>query len=100
MTTITTDPLSAGPGIPARRGRLAALVRGRPADPRWARPALLAVLALTAALYTIGLSRNGWANDFYAAAVQAGTESWRRSSSGRSTPPASSQWTRRPRRCG
>jgi len=34
------------------------------------------VLALTAALYTVGLSRSGWANDFYAAAVQAGTKSW------------------------
>jgi 4-amino-4-deoxy-L-arabinose transferase-like glycosyltransferase len=76
-TTITTDPLSTGPAIPARGGRLARLVRGRPADPRWVRPALLAVLALTAALYTVGLSRNGWANDFYAAAVQAGTKSWK-----------------------
>ncbi len=35
------------------------------------------MLVLTAALYTIGLSRNGWANDFYAAAVQAGTKSWK-----------------------
>jgi len=77
MTTITTDPPSAGPGIPARRGYLGALVRGRPGDPRWARPALLALLVLTAALYTAGLSRNGWANDFYAAAVQAGTKSWK-----------------------
>src|SRR5262249_43550325 len=41
------------------------------------RPALLAVLALTAVLYTAGLSRSGWANDFYAAAVQAGTKSWK-----------------------
>jgi len=35
------------------------------------------LLAATAALYLIGLSRNGWANDFYAAAVQAGTKSWK-----------------------
>jgi len=77
MTTITTDPRGTGPGIPARRPRLAALVQGRPGEPRWARPALLALLVLTAALYTIGLSRNGWANDFYAAAVQAGTRSWK-----------------------
>jgi len=65
---------TAGPGA---SGRLARLVRGRDADPRWARPALLALLVLTAALYTAGLSRNGWANDFYAAAVQAGTRSWK-----------------------
>ena len=77
MTTTTTGPRRTGPGRAARRGRLAALVRGRPDDPRWARPALLAVLTITAALYTIGLSRNGWANDFYAAAVQAGTKSWK-----------------------
>jgi Dolichyl-phosphate-mannose-protein mannosyltransferase len=77
MTTITTGPLGARPGIPERGGRLATLVRGRPADPRWVRPALLAVLTLTAALYTIALSRSGWANDFYAAAVQAGTKSWK-----------------------
>jgi 4-amino-4-deoxy-L-arabinose transferase-like glycosyltransferase len=35
------------------------------------------VLALTALLYAAGLSRNGWANDFYSAAVQAGTTSWK-----------------------
>ncbi len=52
-------------------------MRGRPGDPRWARPALLALLVLTAVLYTAGLSRNGWANDFYAAAVQAGSKSWK-----------------------
>ena len=77
MTTITTDPRGTGPGIPARRPRLAVLVQGRPGEPRWVRPALLALLAATAALYTIGLSRSGWANDFYAAAVQAGTRSWK-----------------------
>jgi 4-amino-4-deoxy-L-arabinose transferase-like glycosyltransferase len=77
MTTITTGPLSAGPATPARGNRLTGLLRGRPEDPRWARPALLTVLALTAALYAIGLSRNGWANDFYAAAVQAGSTSWK-----------------------
>ena len=43
----------------------------------WARPALLTLLAVTAVLYLAGLSRNGWANGFYAAAVQAGTRSWK-----------------------
>ena len=59
MTTITTGPPNAGPAIPARGAGLTGLLRGRPGDPRWVRPALLTVLALTAALYTIGLSRNG-----------------------------------------
>jgi 4-amino-4-deoxy-L-arabinose transferase-like glycosyltransferase len=37
---------------------------------------LLGLLTLTAILYLWDLTRNGWANDFYAAAVQAGTKSW------------------------
>ncbi len=62
---------------PARRGRAARLLRGRPGDPAWARPALLGLLLTTAVLYLAGLSRSGYANEFYAAAVQAGTKSWK-----------------------
>jgi 4-amino-4-deoxy-L-arabinose transferase-like glycosyltransferase len=64
----------AGRSRPGRAGRL---LRGPQTDPRWARPALLGLLALTALLYLWDLGRNGWANDFYAAAVQAGTKSWK-----------------------
>ncbi|MFT4124417.1 MAG: glycosyltransferase family 39 protein, partial [Microbacteriaceae bacterium] len=53
-----------------------ALVRGRASDAAWVRPALLALLVGTGALYTINLTANGWANSFYAAAVQAGTQNW------------------------
>jgi 4-amino-4-deoxy-L-arabinose transferase-like glycosyltransferase len=75
MTAVTIHPGQApAPEGPTGHGLL---LRGPDGDPRWARPALLAMLALTAALYTVGLSRNGWANDFYAAAVQAGTKSWK-----------------------
>ncbi|MFI0785328.1 glycosyltransferase family 39 protein [Streptomyces lydicus] len=49
----------------------------RPADPRWARPALLALLLVTAVLYLWSLSASGYANQFYSAAVQAGSESWK-----------------------
>ncbi|HMG61908.1 MAG TPA: glycosyltransferase family 39 protein, partial [Streptosporangiaceae bacterium] len=45
--------------------------------PRRAGIGLGVLLAATALLYLAGLSRNGWANDFYAAAVQAGTKSWK-----------------------
>ena len=45
-------------------------------DPRWARPALVALLVVTGALYVWDLSASGWANAFYSAAVQAGSESW------------------------
>jgi 4-amino-4-deoxy-L-arabinose transferase-like glycosyltransferase len=57
--------------------RLRPLVAGHPDDPRWARPALLALLVATAAFYLWGLSINGWANSFYSAAAQAGSESWK-----------------------
>jgi 4-amino-4-deoxy-L-arabinose transferase-like glycosyltransferase len=59
------------------RNRARRLLRGPDTDPRWARPALLGLLAFTALLYLWDLTRNGWANDFYAAAVQAGTKSWK-----------------------
>ncbi|MFI7586036.1 ArnT family glycosyltransferase [Spongisporangium articulatum] len=49
----------------------------RPPSPRWARPALLALLAATAVLYTWSLSESGYANSFYSAAAQAGSQSWK-----------------------
>ncbi len=48
-----------------------------PAAPRWARPALLVLLVGTAVLYLWCLGSSGWANSFYAAAVQAGTQDWK-----------------------
>ncbi|GGX11441.1 glycosyl transferase [Streptomyces malachitofuscus] len=48
-----------------------------PADPRWARPALLALLLATGLLYLYDLSASGYANSFYSAAVQAGSQSWK-----------------------
>ncbi|MEV0197281.1 glycosyltransferase family 39 protein [Nonomuraea sp. NPDC050691] len=41
---------------------------------RWA---LGGLLAATAVLYLWGLGSSGWANAFYSAAVQAGTQSWK-----------------------
>ncbi|MFY0407597.1 ArnT family glycosyltransferase [Solicola sp. PLA-1-18] len=46
-------------------------------QPRWARPLFWTLIAATTALYVIGLSQSGTANDFYAAAVKSGTESWK-----------------------
>jgi 4-amino-4-deoxy-L-arabinose transferase-like glycosyltransferase len=48
-----------------------------PLRPRWVRPALGLLLAVTALLYLWGLGAAGWANEYYAAAVQAGTQSWK-----------------------
>ncbi|WP_405645854.1 ArnT family glycosyltransferase [Streptomyces sp. NBC_00019] len=53
------------------------LWRGRPEDPRWARPAFWGLLMVTAALYFYNLSSSGYANSFYSAAVQAGSQSWK-----------------------
>ncbi|PFG33771.1 ArnT family glycosyltransferase [Sanguibacter antarcticus] len=44
---------------------------------RWERPALIALLVTTGVLYLWDLSASGWANSFYAAAVQAGSVSWK-----------------------
>ena len=49
----------------------------RPADPAWTRPALGVLLLGTAIGYLWNLGINGWANTYYAAAVQAGTLSWK-----------------------
>ncbi|WP_405016809.1 glycosyltransferase family 39 protein [Kitasatospora sp. NBC_00070] len=85
----TVEPLfppvelpAAGPKGPSSwAGRLRTLPtrawRGRPDDPAWARPALLGLLAATALLYFWNLSSSGWANSFYSAAVQAGSQSWK-----------------------
>jgi 4-amino-4-deoxy-L-arabinose transferase-like glycosyltransferase len=96
MTTTTLPPVAEGstgptatayvPGPdvtdradtpPPRRGRMATLVRGRPDDPAWSRPALLVLLLATGLLYTWNLSASGTANSFYAAAVKSGSESWK-----------------------
>ncbi|GAB3241783.1 ArnT family glycosyltransferase [Mycolicibacterium hippocampi] len=63
--TLTTD----SPVLPGAEDRLA--------QPRWVRPALLALLSVTAVLYLWDLGSSGWANQYYAAAAQAGTQDWK-----------------------
>jgi 4-amino-4-deoxy-L-arabinose transferase-like glycosyltransferase len=94
MTTTdlrTVPPPGSRPGprpAPAVSGRtgprharpprlLTRLRRGPLLAPRWERPALLALLLGTALLYLWDLGASGTANSFYAAAVQAGTQSWK-----------------------
>ena len=54
----------------------------RPSPSRWRAPSrsgwtVAALAAFTAVLYTWGLSRVGYANSYYTAAVRAGAESWK-----------------------
>ncbi|GIJ39615.1 glycosyltransferase family 39 protein [Micromonospora andamanensis] len=44
--------------------------------PAWARPALVLLLLATGLLYLWGLGASGWANSYYAAAAQAGSQDW------------------------
>jgi 4-amino-4-deoxy-L-arabinose transferase-like glycosyltransferase len=50
---------------------------GARARPRWELPALLLLLVATACGYLVDLAASGYGNAFYAAAVQAGTQSWK-----------------------
>ncbi|MGW5988365.1 ArnT family glycosyltransferase [Streptomyces anulatus] len=45
--------------------------------PRWARPALYGLLLAVGLAYFWNLSASGYANSFYSAAVQAGSQSWK-----------------------
>ncbi|WP_020418249.1 glycosyltransferase family 39 protein [Amycolatopsis sp. ATCC 39116] len=66
---VSSDPARLGPVPAAARTRTA----GRPP---WVRPSVAVLLVATAALYLWNLSASGYANDFYAMAVQAGTKNW------------------------
>ena len=73
----TTTPLQAGSASPTTPSRIERLWRGPEGDPTWARPALLGLLLATALLYFYNLTSSGYANSFYSAAVQAGSDSWK-----------------------
>jgi 4-amino-4-deoxy-L-arabinose transferase-like glycosyltransferase len=75
LTTQLAEPATAP--HPRPPGRLRRLALGPSDEPRWTRPVLWAVLLLAAVLYAWGLSKSGYANSFYSAAVKSGTESWK-----------------------
>lgn len=67
MTTLTIDPpRDSAPQTHAHAKNVL-----------WARLSLATLLIGTGVLYLWNLSTNGWANSFYSAAIQAGSESWK-----------------------
>jgi 4-amino-4-deoxy-L-arabinose transferase-like glycosyltransferase len=81
VTAYATPPWAApspadGP-IERRDDPTTPVVAGTTARARWEVPAFVALLAGTAVLYLWGLAGSGWANSFYSAAAQAGSQSWK-----------------------
>ncbi len=76
-TSPAAPPGSPGSHSASRSASRDSLWRGSDADPAWARPALIGLLLGTGVLYLWSLGESGWANSFYSAAVQAGSESWK-----------------------
>ncbi|MFE3260295.1 ArnT family glycosyltransferase [Nocardia sp. NPDC059091] len=83
MTSTTQRPGVAGAHrLTERRGSdrenwFGRVFFGPPEQPRWARAGLLGLLAVTAVLYLWDLTNSGWANEYYSAAAQAGSQSWK-----------------------
>ncbi|MET9957884.1 glycosyltransferase family 39 protein [Streptomyces sp. NPDC006326] len=62
---------------PQRQASAGEAVHAHRERPRWERPAYAALLLATAVLLLWNLGASGYANSFYSAAVQAGSESWK-----------------------
>ncbi|HEX7610779.1 MAG TPA: hypothetical protein VF380_08915, partial [Solirubrobacteraceae bacterium] len=73
-------PASAGAGAPGTSAAFDAVAGARAGERVAAlgrrRPELLVLVALAALLNMWALSRNGWANDYYSAAVRSMGSSW------------------------
>jgi 4-amino-4-deoxy-L-arabinose transferase-like glycosyltransferase len=77
MDTTSTLPRPAPPATAAPETQTSSGYSPATEDPSRARPAFLGLLVATGLLYLWGLGESGWANSFYSAAVQAGSESWK-----------------------
>ncbi|GAQ58410.1 glycosyltransferase family 39 protein [Streptomyces sp. LBUM 1476] len=77
MTTLQERTWAPSGVEAAKSSRLHGFWRGRPDDAAWVRPAFFGLLVATFLLYLYNLSSSGYANSFYSAAVQAGSQSWK-----------------------
>ncbi|MCW2764808.1 MAG: glycosyl transferase [Nocardioides sp.] len=78
MTTQTfREALAESPRVPGTGRHDAGGTAARFPALTWERVALAALLGGTGVLYLWGLDQSGWGNSFYAAAAQAGSQSWK-----------------------
>ncbi|WP_410621896.1 glycosyltransferase family 39 protein [Amycolatopsis sp. cmx-8-4] len=75
MTAVTSG--GSATRSPRKEAGAASRETAVPARSTWHRPALAGLLLATAVLYLWGLGASGWANAFYSAAAQAGSQSWK-----------------------
>jgi 4-amino-4-deoxy-L-arabinose transferase-like glycosyltransferase len=76
QTTSAASPASAAPGTTFEGVAGRARARAQELAARMPRPELAAVMSLAAVLNLWALARNGWANQYYAAAVKSMGSSW------------------------
>ena len=75
--SIATGVIETEPAGPAERATAGSTrTATATARPAWERPALAGLLVATGVLYIWGLGASGWANAFYSAAAQAGSQNW------------------------
>ena len=72
LRNLTTPAAAAAVDLPATQPRAHTRARSFP----WPRPELAALMALAAVLDLWALGRNGWANEYYSAAVRSMSTSW------------------------
>jgi 4-amino-4-deoxy-L-arabinose transferase-like glycosyltransferase len=81
MTTTAAPPAPpvapAAVRSPLTGSWLGRTLRGPRHQPSWVRPTAIGLLVTTGLFYVVGLDASGYGNEFYAAAVQAGTKSWK-----------------------
>jgi len=73
-TSVPPEAIAPSPERPAGGTRWSRIAFG--GQPLWVRPSAVGLLLATAVLYLWNLAATGYANSFYAAAVQAGTKDW------------------------